>query len=61
MLVGVVAGLISGIFFSVYSDLRPQIENIYCLLGASLLVTTIWYLIIVAVSFLLFCVITREK
>ncbi|NMB66562.1 hypothetical protein GYA25_00670 [Candidatus Woesearchaeota archaeon] len=60
IIVGTIAGLISGIFFSVYNDLRPQIDNTFCLLGASLFTATIWYLIILFLSFIFFLILEKE-
>lgn len=54
IMIGAIAGLISGIFFSVYIDLRPQINNSFYLLGASLLMATIWYFIIISICFVFF-------
>lgn len=55
LIVGVIAGIISGIFFSVYSDLRPKLnDNAYALLSASLFVTVVWYFIIMIISFIIY-------
>jgi len=60
ILVGTIAGLISGIFFSVYNDLRSQFNSTFFLLGASLLTATIWYLIILFLSFIFFLILEKK-
>ncbi len=54
LIVGVIAGLVSGIFFSVYSDLRIQTDNFYRLFLGSLFVTIFYYFIIMIVSFIIY-------
>jgi hypothetical protein len=56
LIVGVVAGLISGIFFAVYYDLSSQIFDGKLLLGASLFVAAVWYFIILGISFIFYTI-----
>lgn len=51
LLLGVFAGLLSGLFFIGYSELKSQFSNFYVFAGVLIFVLTIYYVIILGISY----------
>jgi len=50
--VGIISGILAGLFFALYSDLKPQFTNTFFLLGSCLVVTLFYCIIFLFISYL---------